>query len=133
MRKRKIARGFTLIECLVALAVLGIVSLLLVQSFTQLAYQTRVNSTLSNSIANQMSDAEDPGAAEAGTNKVTKITSSPETFKLTPKYCDGTTKSDVSIEVDVYAVNPYKNDAGDTQVTTGDSSGTDVRYLYFHP
>ncbi len=133
MRNKKSLSGFTLIECLVALAILGIASLLLVQAYTQLMKVTSMNSTISNSIANQMADAENPSSAESGTNKVTKLTTSArETFTITPTFCDGSTEGNLSIQVDVYVVNPYKNDSTDSQVTTGDSSGTDVRYLYFH-
>lgn len=139
MRNKKSLSGFTLIECLVALAILGIASLLLVQAYTQLMKVTSMNSTISNSIANQMADAENPSSAESGTNKVTKLTtSSRETFTITPTFYNSSngkfdvTEDDLSISVDVYVVNPYKNDSTDSQVTTGDSSGTDVRYLYFH-
>lgn len=139
MRNKKSLSGFTLIECLVALAILGIASLLLVQAYTQLMKVTSMNSTISNSIANQMADAENPTSAESGTNKVTKLTtSSRETFTITPTFYNSSngkfdvTEDDLSISVDVYVVNPYKNDSTDSQVTTGDSSGTDVRYLYFH-
>lgn len=139
MQNKKSLSGFTLIECLVALAILGIASLLLVQAYTQLMKVTSMNSTISNSIANQMADAENPTSAESGTNKVTKLTtSSRETFTITPTFYNSSngkfdvTEDDLSISVDVYVVNPYKNDSTDSQVTTGDSSGTDVRYLYFH-
>ena len=57
--KRKL-KGFTLIECLIALLVLAVSSLLLVQAYTQLVTATQENYTMYNSIGRQMSDAESP-------------------------------------------------------------------------
>lgn len=56
MKKR--FKGFTLIECLVALAVLGIASLTMAQIYANVAQRNRNNHILNTSIANQMSYVE---------------------------------------------------------------------------
>lgn len=56
MKKR--FKGFTLIECLVALAVLGIASLTMAQIYASVAQRNRNNHILNTSISNQMSYVE---------------------------------------------------------------------------
>ena len=56
MKKR--FKGFTLIECLVALAVLGIASLTMAQIYASVAQRNRNNHIVNTSISNQMSYVE---------------------------------------------------------------------------
>lgn len=56
MKKR--FKGFTLIECLVALAVLGIASLTMAQIYASVAQRNRNNHILNTSISNQMAYVE---------------------------------------------------------------------------
>lgn len=139
--KRKL-KGFTLIECLIALLVLAVSSLLLVQAYTQLVTATQENYTMYNSIGRQMSDAESPSTAEGKSNaaKAKKIQEA-KTIKFNVKYPDNTVKRSISEEVNVYVVSPY--DMQGNQLPTGKGqgsgtaadnaqNGTDTRYLYFH-
>ena len=139
--KRKL-KGFTLIECLIALLVLAVSSLLLVQAYTQLVTATQENYTMYNSIGRQMSDAESPSTAEGKSNaaKAKKIQEA-QTIKFNVKYPDNTVKRSISEEVNVYVVSPY--DMQGNQLPTGKGqgtgtaadnaqNGTDTRYLYFH-
>ncbi len=137
--KTKKMRGFTLIECIVALMILGISSLLLAQAYTQLMKITNMNNTISYSISQQMKNAENPGASdEASTANAVGGT---QQFKLTSSFTDPSIATrNYEFSVQVYAVKPYKNingsGAGSQQDggadLSADSSGTDVRYLYFH-
>lgn len=140
--KRKL-RGFTLIECIIAMFILAISSLLLVQAYTQLVSVTRENYTRYNSIGRQMSDAESPSTAEGKSNaaKAKKIQEA-KTIKFNVKYPDSTTvERSINEEVSVYVVSPY--DMQGNQLPTGKGqgsgtaadnaqNGTDTRYLYFH-
>ena len=139
--KRKL-RGFTLIECLIALLVLAVSSLLLVQAYTQLVTATQENYTMYNSIGRQMADAESPTMAEGKSNAVkAKKIEEKKTLSFTVKYPDGSSGKTVNEEVSVYVVSPY--DMQGNQLPTGKNqgsgtaaenaqNGTDTRYLYFH-
>lgn len=127
MKARKI-RGFTLIECIVALAVLGISSLLLVQSYTQLMRVTNMNNRDFNSISEQMAEAEGVVAESASTVKALPD----QTIKikrdgLNTGVCNN---YEFQYTMKVYAVKPYKSN--DDRVTEGTSESQDLRYIYFH-
>lgn len=145
--KRKL-KGFTLIECIIAMFVLAVSSLLLVQAYTQLVTVTRQNYTMYNSIGRQMADAENPTSAE-GKDKayMSKKMEDSETLTFKVKYPTNDPKVDtdyqreINEEVYVYVVSPF--DMQGNQLATGkgqgdggaaDSAdnGTDSRYLYFH-
>lgn len=147
--KRKL-KGFTLIECIIALFILAISSLLLVQAYTQLVAVTRENYTRYNSIGRQMADAENTTYAEGkdvNNPKSVDVQAKKiqEAKKLTfnAKYpnSSSTVVRSISEDVYVYVVSPF--DMQGNQLPTGagqgsggaaDSaqSGTDSRYLYFH-
>lgn len=137
--KRRI-RGFTLIECLIALFILAVSSLLLVQAYTQLVLATRENYTLYNSIGQQMADAENPAIGEGKTSGVkSKMIAEGKTLHYTCKMPDGSAGKEIYEEVHVYVVSPYDmqgNQLSDgwNQGTSGNNAppGTDTRYLYFH-
>ncbi len=63
MKKR--FKGFTLIECLIALAVLGIASLTMAQIYANVANRNRTNHLVNTSLANQMAYVERYADAEA--------------------------------------------------------------------
>ena len=145
--KRKL-KGFTLIECIIAMFVLAVSSLLLVQAYTQLVTVTRQNYTMYNSIGRQMSDAENPPSAEGKDDayKAKKMEDS-ETLTFEVRYptndpnVDTDYQRTINEKVYVYVVSPF--DMQGNQLTTGkgqgeggaaDSAdnGTDSRYLYFH-
>lgn len=56
--KSKKLKGFTLIECIVAMAILGIASLLMVQIYGTVAKMNRENNRMNNSLEKQMEYAE---------------------------------------------------------------------------
>ena len=141
MKKR--LKGFTLIECIIALFILAVSSLLLVQAYTQLVAVTRENYTRYNSIGRQMADAENPATAESkATDIQAKKIQEAKTITFNAKYPDSATvKRSISEEVYVYVVTPF--DMQNNQLPTGagqgsggaaDSAqgGTDSRYMYFH-
>lgn len=63
MKKR--FKGFTLIECLIALAVLGIASLTMAQIYAGVARKNRTNQLLNTSLSNQMAYVEKYTSTEA--------------------------------------------------------------------
>lgn len=137
MKKKKL-RGFTLIECIIAMMILGVASLLIVQSYVQLMNITNMNNTISESIANQMADAE--ARADGNTkmispdiNKATYDSSQGMTFTITKCKDNDLTKEDTNAKyvtnVEVYCVYPYEYGS---QKSSPSKSGTDVRYIYFH-
>ncbi|MCM1578220.1 MAG: prepilin-type N-terminal cleavage/methylation domain-containing protein [Ruminococcus sp.] len=139
MKKR--FKGFTLIECLVALAVLGVSSLLLVQAYTQLMKMTNLNHAVYTSIADQMADAEKGSTANAKELTIPITTEEYNngqgrnlTIERVKRKSDGTfttTGQKYVTNVSVYASNAYVNhemqDADEQE-----KQGTDVRYIYFH-
>lgn len=140
--KRKL-KGFSLIECIIALFVLAISSLLLVQAYTQLVSVTRESYTRYNSIGRQMADAENPTSAEGKANDVkSKKIQEAKTLKFSVKYPDSdTVKRTISEEVSVYVVSPFDMEGNQLPTGAGQGSGstaenaqggTDSRYLYFH-
>ncbi len=137
--KRKL-RGFSLIECIIALFILAISSLLLVQAYTQLVAVTRENYTMYNSIGRQMADAENPTSAEGKANDVkSKKIQEAKTLTFTVKYPDSTTaKRTINEEVSVYVVSPFDMEGNQLPAGVGQGAGsdaqggTDSRYLYFH-
>lgn len=146
---KKSFKAFTLIECLVALAVLGISSLLLVQAYTQLMNMTNLNHAVYTSIADQMADVEKSStgnAKELSPSIVDKKYKSTEGRTLTIERVNRVesggkveyqtvTATDkarkYTTNVSVYASNAYVNH--DIQgKEEREKQGTDVRYIYFH-
>lgn len=62
---KKIVKGFTLIECIVALAILGIASLTMAQIYAGVASRNRNNHLLNTSLSNQMAYVEQYEGLEA--------------------------------------------------------------------
>ena len=62
--RRKI-KGFTLIECIVALAILGVASLTMAQIYANVAKRNRDNHLVNTSLSNQMAYVEQATGAEA--------------------------------------------------------------------
>ncbi len=138
MKKR--IKGFTLIECLVALAVLGVSSLLLVQAYTQLMKMTNLNDAVYTSIADQMADAEKSSTGNAKQISVPitqKKYNSGEgkTLKIEKIKVNGTTYTATGekyvTNVNVYASNAYVHHNMQSPEER-EKQGTDVRYIYFH-
>lgn len=140
--KRKL-KGFSLIECIIAMFILAISSLLLVQAYTQLVSVTRESYTRYNSIGRQMADAENPSSAEGKADDVkSKKIQESKTLTFNVKYPDSTTsKRTINESVSVYVVSPF--DMQNQQLPTGvgqgtggaastAQSGTESRYMYFH-
>ena len=79
MRKR--FKGFTLVECLVALAVLGMASLTMAQIYSNVARRNKTNNLVNTSLSNQMAYVE----------KYSK-----ETLDTVPIYFGGSTAADAN-------------------------------------
>lgn len=135
---KKKVKGFTLIECLVALAILGISSLLMVQAYTQLMRMTNMNNAIQVSISRQMADAERGAAADANVKKFRTDSD----FEMKAEYpfssnvysdYNGNTDN-YKCKVDVYAVYgfTYKNNTEMRDTTGSDEDANSVRYIYFH-
>ena len=142
MKKR--IKGFTLIECLVALAILGVSSLLLVQAYTQLMKMTNLNHAVYTSIADQMADVEKSATGNAkqlspALNTSNGYSSSEgrkleieRVTKTATGYSNHPTKHyNYVTNVSVYATNAYVNHNVQSPEER-EKQGTDVRYIYFH-
>ena len=153
-------KGFTLIECLIAMFILGISSLLLVQGYTQLMRLTTRNNTINVSIGQQMADAEAAaltnstlisGSGDESDFEVQKVTDNYMTVELMEISGNGAasadkrdydTKMQYSTKMTVYIVSPYKSfncpDTGSTgqktytEAEANKKDGTEMRYIYFH-
>ena len=141
-------KAFTLVECLVALLILGISALLLLQGYTQLLKVTNKNNTRYLSIADQMADAEKKDTANGYTigdaaptgvyqNKghdLIMIKAKPDTTTPENGYTaiTGTDARTYKLNMTVKANKAYKNHniQGDTE--NDPSKGTDTRYIYFY-
>lgn len=144
MRSRKF-KGFTLIECLVAMAILGVASMLLVQAYTQLMRVTVMNDTINYSISQQMANAEKPG--DSGESNTAYKVRGDEDLKLTATIPNAPSenqyKRTYTCKVDVYCVKPYANTNGSAgqhrnyasesgSESISNDLGEDIRYIYFH-
>lgn len=144
MKKR--IKGFTLVECLVALAVLGVSSMLLVQAYTQLMKMTNLNHAVYTSISDQMADVEKSSTGNAkelspplnASNQYSN--SEGRTLEIervakdssTGAYSNHPTKHyTYKTNVSVYATNAYVNHNVQS-AEEREKQGTDVRYIYFH-
>ena len=127
--KNKQLKGFTLIECIIAMFILGISSLLLVQAYSQLMRVSALSSNENTSISKQMDAAENKDDSDA--DKITATNQ--KDFKVTKvKIGSGTetslTASEYTFKVDAYQVKG-KTPAG---VDAADGSDADtMRYVYF--
>lgn len=65
MKKKKL-KGFTLIECIVALAIIGIASLLMAQIYSSIALINRNNAKLNQTLSDQMKQAENEVIEKTG-------------------------------------------------------------------
>lgn len=126
-------KAFTLIECIIAMAILAVSTMLLVQAYSKLASISSNTSENNNSIYLQMKDAESPQTAEGKTDgvKPKKITtdSTKKTFEITTTI--GSETKTYTAKVDVYVVYPYGVD--DQQKNVSDDNTSEYnRYIYFH-
>lgn len=144
--KRKKTRGFTLIECLIALAVFGIAALSMAQIYamvgkvnmkthsnnTSLAYQMKIvekaigkdaNSTITiqyKTTADKKSDANKDAPHKKG--------ASINYVKITSSYSN----KDYSYGVDTHVIlTRYYNGTTDKAVTPAQDSADNLRYKYF--
>lgn len=127
--KMKRLKGFTLIECIIALFILGISSLLLVQAYGQLMKVTVSSNTENISISKQMADAERRNTAGAKKITVTmtkgfvvtkvKIGSEPEKTLDT---------SDYTFQVDAYQIQGRNVDGS---IASEGSDADSMRYVIF--
>lgn len=75
---KKYFKGFTLIECLIALAILGVASLTMAQIYAGVAKRNRNNQIMNTSLSNQMSYVERYTASQAVPIYYGKTTNTPD-------------------------------------------------------
>ncbi len=127
-------KGFTLIECLIAMFILGISSLLLAQGYTQLMNVTNRSTRITSSIGQQMKDA------EAGTDDTTyskKLREDEMKIKLCEVSGSDTVESrsydakgEYVTSMSVWEVKAYKYNGNNYEDESID--GSEMRYVYFH-
>lgn len=151
---KKKFKGFTLIECLIALAILGIASLTMAQIYASVSKRNRNNHLINSSLANQMayvekytdteahaiyfnSDASgvskpDPEAADTSTTKKPphKQTTTKPYVKIVSSYkpTGATTGAEYSYSADVYIL--QSRDTDDVAVSESDEKEYALRYKY---
>jgi prepilin-type N-terminal cleavage/methylation domain-containing protein len=130
MKKNKV-KGFTLIECIVAIALIGIASLMMAQVYSSVALLNKENLRINNSLERQMQYAEleltKATTADSGTVKVTELNSytgknsggdtvtkkiEPVEFKLSSSLTQGKNsskfkvgvKTTVKADIDLYVI-----------------------------
>ncbi len=150
-------KGFTLIECLVALAVLGIASLTMAQIYASVANRNRNNHLVNTSISNQIAYVEKYEGSDAtngpniaysqkgpdvnkGDNPLHNTSTTGDQFltiyKATTVDANGkvtaVNEDEVySYSVDVYVL--YSRDQNDTKINSTDYNDMDLRYRYLEP
>lgn len=140
--KKKSLKGFTLIECIVAMAIMGIASLLMVQVYATVAKMNSDNTKMNNSLEVQMQYAEDEITSDGGDVKVVKL-SSKDTgttkidkvkFKITDntkskyRFTYGNTK-DENADVDMYILSADTS----TDANSAKYDDANVRYKFILP
>lgn len=152
--KRKF-KGFTLVECIVAIAILGVASLVMAQIYASVSVNNKMNHLVNTSLSNQMKYVEEAAGAESVELKFNNGGAYPSGSKTTPphKLGSGTistydnyvtvTKLDPSgaptTDQYSYPVNIYvlkSRDRSNTALSsTGDAGYTEqdynLRYKYF--
>ena len=132
--KNKHLKGFTLIECIIAMFILGISSLLLVQAYSQLMRVSSMSNEENISISKQMYDAErqkDASAEKVSSSQKNFIISSVQVGKGTAKSLSAT---DYTFKVDSYQVKgKVRTGAGEDDFidATANSDADSMRYVYF--
>lgn len=154
MKKNKL-KGFTLIECIVALAIIGIASLMMAQIYSSIALINKNNAKLNETLSSQMVQAENEIIAKTGDVDVVMLTnysvdSTNEAYKkIQTEIGAGSIKQNVSnceiqieatkgdskakftkisadIDIDVVI---YKS--SDTAIASGKDST--IRYMFLRP
>lgn len=138
---KKTFKGFTLIECLIALAILGIASLTMAQIYAGVARRNIKNHSTNTSISNQMKFVEsysnsstdavivkgddvDASTGNSSGSQYMKIFEIKQPVDPSGVFEVDNTKT-YSYSVDVYAL--HTRDRSDTATTDGD---VDLRYRY---
>ena len=145
MKKSLRLKAFSLVECIVAMAILGVTSLLICQAYSQMMLITRTNNNMTHSLADQMQDAEtrnDTNTKELSPDVVPDPVrhefNGGDTlimYKLRKTTDPGgaevaTEEQEYYTCVQAFAVYPYVD--GVKQESGSSEPGTDIRYVYFH-
>lgn len=152
MKKTKF-KGFTLIECLVALAILGIATMTMAQIYANVARINQTNHLVNTSLSYQMKYVEEKTASEAVpilygnstakdpkkkpphidvkplTNKTKNVGSNGNFFKITSSL----DSSEYSCGVDIYVLmsrDADDNDSGDSDYRGKNENAYNLRYRY---
>lgn len=111
MKKR--FKGFTLIECLVALAILGIASLVMAQIYAAVSRTNLNNHNVNTSLSYQMKVVEKATKADAVPIYYGNSTNTPDTHSLSQDHGDGNPPdkaSGVSVQHNYITITKYKKD-----------------------
>lgn len=150
---RKKFKGFTLIECIVALGVLGIASLTMAQIYASVAQRNRMNHLVNTSLSNQMAYVEKYTNTEAvqiqyGAASTTPAPTPPHKTSASQndnfiKVTNTKSSDEYSFPVDIYVLKSRDSkdqtlDKTRTQVNSGDVGNTagygednyNLRYKY---
>lgn len=144
---KKTFKGFTLIECIVALAVLGVASLTMAQIYANVAMRNKNNHIVNSSLANQMAYVEKYTDSEAvgiyfnnsATTPDSETTESSATRYPPHKNPSATSMPKViivssyedyeySYSADVYVLK--SRDTADGVYTDAEDNNTNLRYKY---
>ena len=126
--KNKHLKGFTLIECIIAMFILGISSLLLVQAYSQLMRVSSMSNEENISISKQMDDAERQNDSDADLVSTTQKDFIITKVKVGSKAEEPYSSADYTFKMEAYQVK------GKTISNTDAAAGSDadsMRYVYF--
>jgi len=142
MRKLKFINGFTLVECIVAIAILGIASLVMAQIYGAVARANVENHKINESLSTTVANVERQLKSDSGTNfKIINIdgdnlsnTTTRITFTKDGTHAPGTS-GDYKIkqqDTDIYIYCAhYENNVTYTNYTSPSNDPIDLRYKYF--
>lgn len=141
MKKIKSLKGFTLVECVVAMAILGIASLVMAQIYGSVAKINRENHRANQSLSQTVAAAEKQISSGAPDEVVRihgdSITSLDMTFTKSNPPAHGTAGSynikNQDTDIYVYSAH-YENNSGTSVYYNQPTSGSDpigLRYKYF--
>lgn len=128
MKNKKKTKGFTLIECIVALAILGIAAMVMAQIYASVSKINEQNHRINESLSQTVAEAEKQNA-NGNTSKVLNINTG-SNAEVTFKCDNGHEYKNIKISLYVY----YSTDSTAHSNTVYDQSKDDplgVTYKYF--
>jgi len=142
MKKSKTLKGFTLVECVVAMAILGIASLVMAQIYGTVARINRENHIINESLSQTVEKAEKKLSSTGIASEIIHIDGDPAdggaatqiTFEKDGAHASGTASEYTIPKEDtvVYVYSPrYTANSTTTIYATTSSDPIGLRYKYF--